>query len=227
MERGHAILELVNAIPQMSRAHVSLRLMAGEFALVQCRDFAIAANFVDFCCGLWPLQEGTVRFLGREWGQFSLLQAEALRGRIGRVFHEGGWINFLDVETNILLPQLHHTRRTLSDLRAAAANLAHDFGLPGVPTGRTSALSAADLARAACVRAFLGEPSMVVLENPVRGQYSDLAAPLLNAILRVCDRGAAVLWLTPGDVVWSDPSTPATTRLRLSELGLTHVRAST
>jgi phospholipid/cholesterol/gamma-HCH transport system ATP-binding protein len=210
----------------MSRAQISLQLMAGEFALVQCRDFSIASSFVDFCCGLLPLQEGTVRFLGREWSRFSLLQAEALRGRIGRVFHVGGWIDFLDAETNILLPQLHHTRRPLSELRAAAAALAHEFGLPGLPTGRPSTLSAADLARAACIRAFLGEPLMVVLENPVRGQYSDLAAPLLNSILSACNRGAAVLWLTPGDVVWSDRSAPATSRLRLSEQGLFQVRGA-
>jgi phospholipid/cholesterol/gamma-HCH transport system ATP-binding protein len=223
MRRGHAILELVGAVPRLSRASLSLQLLAGEFVLIQCRDSAWAAIFADFCCGLLPPQEGDVRFFGRDWARLSNTGAAALRGRIGRIFHQSGWIDFLDIETNILLSQLHHTRRPLSDLRAKAGSLAHDFGLPGLPTDPPNALSEGDLARAACIRAFLGEPLLLVLESPVHAQYSDLAPPLLNAILGACDRGAAALWLTPGDVVWSDRSAPATARFRLSEQGLIQV----
>jgi len=211
-------------MPGMSRAPLSLRLLPGELTLIQCRDSAFAASFVDFCCGLLPPQQGAVRFFGRDWTHLSSEHAAALRGRIGRVLREGGWIEFLDTETNILLSQLHHTRRSLSDLRTAAASLAHDFGLPGMPTGSPSDLSVADLARAACIRAFLGEPLMVALESPVQAEYGDLAAPLLNAILGACNRGAAVMWLTTGDIVWMDRSVPASARLRLSEQGLTRVR---
>jgi len=224
MEKRHAILELVDAVPRLGRVPLSLRLLVGEFALIQCSDPAWTDSLADYSCGLLPLQQGVVRFYGRNWTGLSSVQAAALRGRIGRVFREGGWIDFLDTETNILLSQLHHTRRKLSDLRAAAASLAHDFGLPGLPIGRPGGLSAADLARAASVRAFLGEPLMIVLESPLHPQCPDLAVPLLNAILGACNRGAAALWLTPGDAVWTDPSAPATIRLRLSEQGLTRVR---
>jgi phospholipid/cholesterol/gamma-HCH transport system ATP-binding protein len=224
MEKGRAILELVDAMPRLGRVPLSLRLLAGEFALIHCSDPAWIANIADFCCGILPPQQGVVRCVGREWIRLSRVRAAALRGRIGRVFHEGGWIDFLDTETNILLSQLHHTRREISDLRAMAASLAHDFGLPGLPTDRPGDMSAADLARAACVRAFLGEPLMIVLESPVHAQCPDLAVPLLDAILRACNRGAAALWLTLEDAVWTDPSAPATIRLRLSEQGLTRVR---
>ncbi|HUK06327.1 MAG TPA: ATP-binding cassette domain-containing protein [Stellaceae bacterium] len=224
MEKGHAILELVEAVPRESRASLSLQIRAGEFVLIQCRDPAWATAFAEFCCGLLPPQEGVVRFYGLEWTRLSSAHAAALRGRIGRIFSEGGWINFLDTETNILLSQLHHTRRSRSDLRSAAVSLAHDFGLPGLPTDLPSTLSPGDLARASCVRAFLGEPLLLVLESPLHAQYQDLALPLINAALAACNRSAAVLWLTPGDVVWTDRSTPASARLRLSEQGLTRVR---
>lgn len=52
----------------------------------------------------------------------------ALRGRIGRVLGTVDWIGFLDLPTNILLPQLHHTRRDADALLQEAAVLAQGFG---------------------------------------------------------------------------------------------------
>jgi phospholipid/cholesterol/gamma-HCH transport system ATP-binding protein len=229
MQRGHPILELMDAVPDAqsgaaAHAPLSLKLLAGDFVLIECDDPAWGAGFADICCGLWPLQHGAARFFDRDWTGLSHLYTAALRGRIGRVFHDGGWIAFLDMETNILLPQLHHTRREMPELRAAAAELAHDFGLPGLPVGLPGALSAADLSRAACIRAFLGNPLLVLLESPLQGQPEGLAAPLVNAVLAACDHGAAAVWLTPGDAVWADRSAPATARLRLSEQGLSQAR---
>jgi phospholipid/cholesterol/gamma-HCH transport system ATP-binding protein len=106
-------------------------------------------------------------------------------------------------------------------LREAAADLSRSFGLPGLPLVRPEALTAIDLARAACVRAFLGEPRLLILESPVQGQFADLVSPLLNALAAARDRGAAAIWLTRGDFVWTDRSFPATARLRLAERGLT------
>src|SRR5262249_10074583 len=144
--------------------------------------------------------------------------------RIGRVFAAGGWGEFLDTATNILLPQLHHTRADPGDLREAAARLAHGFGLPGLPTGPPDSLSATDLARPACVRAFLGEPGVVLLEGPVQGRFVDLFVPLLNALGRVRQNGATAVWLTGSDLVWGDRSVPAAHRLRLRDHGLMSVR---
>ena len=199
---------------------VSLRLMAGDFALIQAIDPVRARDFADLCCGLVKLEHGHAKILGRDWAKLPRELAQALRGRIGRVFAGGGWLGFLDMEANILLPQLHHTRRPPAVLREAAAELARQFGLPGLPLSRPASMSNADLVRAACVRAFLCDPVLVLLESPIQAQYADLIPHLLNAIAAARDRGAAVIWLTRSDLVWQDPSFPATHRLRLEERGL-------
>jgi phospholipid/cholesterol/gamma-HCH transport system ATP-binding protein len=151
-------------------------------------------------------------------------QAAALRGRIGRVHGTGAWIGFLGVDLNILLPQLHHSRRSTATLRDIAAELARSFGLPGLPLVRPEALQLPDLTRAACVRAFLGEPRLLLLESPVQAQFRDLVPPLLNALATARDRGAAAIWLTRSDLVWTDRSFPATRRLRMTESGLVPLR---
>jgi phospholipid/cholesterol/gamma-HCH transport system ATP-binding protein len=168
------------------------------------------------------LASGSVRFLGRDWTAVPQSYAAALRGRIGRVFTSASWIGYLDVAANILLPQLHHTREDVDALRQRATLLACMFGLPGLPLGRVSELAESDLVRAACVRAFLGDPMLLVLESPIQGRFATLIPPVLDALARARDRGAAALWLTRSDLVWRNSSVSATHRLRLDDRGVLH-----
>jgi phospholipid/cholesterol/gamma-HCH transport system ATP-binding protein len=219
------VLDLTAARPQVWAEEapvpeIDLRLMAGELALVDARHAARPAWVADLCCGLVPLAAGRARFLGRDWSAVPPDYADALRGRIGRIFFSGSWIGFMDVATNILLPQLHHTRDDPSELRERATTLCCAFGLPGLPLVRPGELAAVDLARAACVRAFLGDPALVLLESPVQGRFTTLLPPLLNALAAARDRGGAAVWFTRSDLVWRDPSIPATMRLLLGERGL-------
>ncbi len=228
MREATPALELAAAEPRaggiLPPVALDLRLMPGECALIEMRDPVAIAEFADLCVGLRPLGRGRVCFLGRAWSGLTARVATALRGRIGRIAAAGAWIDFLGTDTNVLLPHLHHTKREEPILRAAAATLAREFGLPGLPLVRPDALSAADLARTACVRAFLGEPRLLLLETPVQTQFLDLIAPLLNAIAAARDRGAAVIWLTRRYSARADRSFPATHRLRMTERGLQPVR---
>ena len=232
MDPSVPILGLAAARPRRdandaTAIEVDLCLGPGEVALVDGRHSSRSAWLADLCCGLLPLSGGSARFLGRDWSAMPQDYAAALRGRIGRVFQSGNWIDFIDVATNILLPQLHHTRDDPSDLRERAIVLSCAFGLPGLPLARPGDLTANDLARAACVRAFLGDPELLLLESPVQGRFNNLIAPLLDALAAARDRGAAAIWFTRSDLVWRDPSFPATHRLRLSEYGLVPVGLTT
>jgi phospholipid/cholesterol/gamma-HCH transport system ATP-binding protein len=218
------VLEMIGALPEASvsgfaRAPLDFRLMAGECALIDAQDASQAVKFADICCGLLPLQSGIVRFLGHDWMHASDEFASAMRGQIGRVYGEGSWIGFLGIDTNILLPQLHHTRRPESDLRETAAQLSRHFGLPGLPIARPDTLASIDLARAACVRAFIGQPQLLILSSSELEPITDLAQPLMQALTAAHDRHAASIWLTCRDAVWNDPFFPAV-RFRLTERGL-------
>jgi phospholipid/cholesterol/gamma-HCH transport system ATP-binding protein len=124
-------------------------------------------------------------------------------------------MNQLSLMENILLPQLYHTHRSSSHIRDEAGQLAERFGLPGVPLGLPGDFTPADLQRAACVRAFLGRPLLILLQEPTIGMASDILSPLIQAIRDARDRGAAVIWLTRKSAIWNDASIPATDRYRL------------
>ena len=205
---------------------LDLQLDPGDLALIDARDLPLASGFADLCCGLHKPSEGEVRFLQRDWARQPMEMADALRGLIGRVMSDPGWLRFLDAATNVLLQQIHHTRSGLDVLREDAARLATHFGLPGLPNGPIGELSPGDLTRVGFVRAFVGEPKFVILESPVQGLYQDMVPALLNRLWEVRDRGGAAIWLTRSRLIWDNPLFPATHRLRLDHLGLSSIKAA-
>ncbi len=84
-------------------------LYSGQLALARIDNLAQTATLSDVFCGLTPPHAGRVLFVGRDWQRSSDDMLNAMRGRIGRVFSSGNWLEGLSLVENILLPQLHHT----------------------------------------------------------------------------------------------------------------------
>jgi len=211
----------------MPYAALDLVLSEGDFALIEILGLRRGAGFADLCCGLMPLTAGSARFRGRDWRTMPTEHADALRGHIGRLFHQPLRLDTPDVAARVLLAQLHHTRIPEAQLRAEAAALALRFGLPGLPAGPARLLSASDLVRAACVRAFLGRPRLVILELPLATQHDDLLSALLAVGAEARGEGAAVIWLANASPALRSRSIRPTHRLRLGDAGLVPARLAT
>jgi len=193
----------------------SFELNQGELLLVRIERENERLPLADATEGLVPPTQGSVMFLGQDWQRMSADLASAQRGRIGRLFEDEGWISDLEVDQNIMLSQRHHTARSEEDIMDEALKWARVFGLPGLPRGRAGSMRRWDLRKAACMRAFLGQPAFIILEQPVRGVYADLMAPLLNATNSARKRGAAVLWTITDPKIWNHSGIHATTRARM------------
>lgn len=193
----------------------SFELNQGELLLVRIERENERLPLADATQGLVPPTQGSVLFLGENWQCMSADHAATQRGKIGRLFEDEGWISDLDVDQNIMLAQRHHTPRSEKDIMEEALKLARAFGLPGLPRGRPGSMRRWDLRKAACIRAFLGQPTFILLEQPVRGVYADLMAPLVNAVQSARKRGAAVLWTVTDPNIWNHSGIRATTRARM------------
>lgn len=191
---------------------VSFRLRKSELMLVRLEAEHLSLQLADVAQGLIEPIQGSVSFLGNCWSALSEDAKLAARARIGRVFEEPGWISELDMDDNITLLQRHHTRRSESAIRDEASELARLFSLPGLPQGKPSDMRAPDLRRAACVRAFLGHPELLILERPTAGVYPEIMPALMASVRTARLRGAAVLWTTDDWEVWNDAGIKPTIR---------------
>jgi phospholipid/cholesterol/gamma-HCH transport system ATP-binding protein len=229
MSQAEPVLHLASALPffEMSalpNAPLDLTLMPGDCALIETADPARATALAELCSGMAALRRGQVRFLGYDWTTLARDRAAALRGRIGRVHQRGAWIDTLGTHVNIMLARLHHTRESEPAIARAATDLARQLGLPGLPLARPDQLSDGDLLRAGCVRAFLGEPRLLLLDGAVSADHEELAAPVLRLLSRTLDRGAAAICFTRDAAAWHTRAFPLTHRLHLLEAGLQPAR---
>jgi phospholipid/cholesterol/gamma-HCH transport system ATP-binding protein len=195
---------------------VSFTLNPGDLMLVRFANEQTRLPLADAAEGMIVPDQGTIRFLGLDWGDLSARQAAVERGRIGRVFAIAGWISDLTVEENLMLAQRHNTNRPEEDIRNEAASLAKLFSLPGLPQGLSPTVRRQDLQRAACVRALMGRPRLLILEEPTAGAYPQIMAPLMASLRSARSRGAAVIWMTDDQEVWNDRGIPATLRCTMS-----------
>ncbi len=195
---------------------IDLELHGSEMVMIHLQHPQQGSALADVCAGLIQPKRGTVQFLGKTWSALPPDVENALRGRIGRVFTDGNWISHLTLLENILLPQLHHTRRSTKELCEEAGRLAEGFGIPGIPAGFPGMFQPADLRIAACIRAFLGSLSLIMLEDPTTEGYPEMVPHLINSIRGARGSGAAVIWMITQERIWRDRSIPATSRYRLA-----------
>lgn len=195
----------------------TFRLLAGQLTLLRLEATAQRIPLADAAQGIVTPRQGAVTFGGVPWTSRQWPDAATARGAIGRVFADGGWVRSLDLETNITLSQRHHTNRPIAEIRDEATLLARRFFLPGLPLGFPGEVVRKDLISAACVRAFLGSPKLIILEwLTSAGATPQLLGPLLSAIRAALRRGAAVLWMTDDRSIFSDPGITADQRATMA-----------
>lgn len=175
---------------------VSFSLRRGELLAIRIEEGLACLSFADAAQGLVEPDAGRVTFLGGDWCTIPPDRSAECRGKIGRVFESHAWISNLDVDENVTLSQRHHTIRSESEILAEAQAFAAQFGLSELPRGRPAVVRRADLRRAEWVRAFIGEPHLIILENPTKDVYTDALAGLVGAVKSARVHGAAVIWMT-------------------------------
>ncbi len=225
MPQSEPVLRLLSALPlfeagALPNVPLDLELMPGDCALIETFDPARTTALADLCSGMMAPRQGEIRFMGYDWASLDSERAAALRGRIGRIHQKGAWISMFGTHVNIMLAQLHHTREPEPAIAQSAIELARQFGLPGLPLVKPDRLSEGDLLRAGCVRAFLGEPQLLLLESAITPDRPELTAPLLDLLSRALHRGAAAVCFTRDAPFWAAQRFPVTHRLLLRDDGL-------
>jgi phospholipid/cholesterol/gamma-HCH transport system ATP-binding protein len=180
---------------------VTFRLGPGGLGLVYAPDRAARRLLADLAEGMAEPDHGQIVFRGQDWRSAGAGAAVAGRAGIGRVFEDTAWVSNLDVDENVTLAQRHHTNRTLGEIDRQARDLAVAVGLTELPKGRPVWVSRGPLQLAQWVRALLGAPSLVILEEPLAGLSADAGERCREALAAARGRGAAALWIT-GQAEW-------------------------
>jgi len=175
---------------------LNLALASGTIVFVRIEHASDVLPLADVAQGLLTPDSGTVEFRGRNWARVRPGRAARMRGRIGRVFPENTWLSNLDLLENVVLRVRHNSLRRDSEIMDELAALAEALNVPMPGHSRPADLQADDSRAMQWLRALLGDPVLLVLEQPELGIAPGRAARFAERILAAAAEGAAVLWIT-------------------------------
>ncbi|MFC1497065.1 hypothetical protein ACFLS1_01145 [Verrucomicrobiota bacterium] len=183
---------------------VSFSIVSGSLTLILFDQASEHTPIFDLAQGLISPDSGSIKFLGKEWGQMDPFRQSEMRGKAGRVFTGEGWVSNLTVYENVTLSAHHHTLRSEDEIREEVLSLAKCMGLDQVSELRPDVIRKNDLKRSQCVRAFLGKPVLILLEQPELGLRTEDISQLINLVEMAAKQGSGIIWITLNNYIWND-----------------------
>jgi putative ABC transport system ATP-binding protein len=174
----------------------SLALASKDFVALMGPSGSGKTTFLGVLSGLDPPDEGEVRWRGRPVRGLTFdEQVELRRTGMGIVFQSFGLLPTLSALENVELP-LRVSAIPLDDARTRAEMWLARLGLGDRLHNRTFELSAGQQQRVAVARALIGEPEIVLADEPIAEVDTENADLILEALWDVIRRGGAVLAAT-------------------------------
>lgn len=184
---------------------VSAVIHAGDLVMIRTNASQNVRRFASMLQGLQEPRKGRVLFDGKDWLAQDLDTQFRMRGQMGRVFDGQGWVANLTVRENLYLAKSHHG----ADIQSIKQDLQfwmQWFQMGKLTRKRPSFVEASHLQVYQWIRAFLGKPSLLILERPMRKVASKVFQQFLEAVSEMRRRGTAVVWIagnTLGDALES------------------------
>jgi putative ABC transport system ATP-binding protein len=193
---------------------VSLEVAAGEYVAILGESGIGKSTLLNAVAGLEPVDSGSIRFAGQE---LTRLDDDALtrlrRERYGFVFQAFHLLPQLSVEQNVALPLLLRGRQEGGRVRKMLAAV----GLAGREHSSPRELSGGELQRVAVARALVGEPALVLADEPTGNLDPENARQVLGLFREaVKQHGAAAILATHSE----QAAAGCDRRYRLSAEGL-------
>jgi putative ABC transport system ATP-binding protein len=176
---------------------VALEVAAGEYIAILGDSGIGKSTLLNVIAGLEPADAGSVLFDGQDLTRLSDDQLTVLRReRCGFVFQAFHVLPHLTVEQNVGLPLL---LRGFSEqeIRVKATGMIAAVGLGGREASPPRELSGGELQRVAIARALVGDPKLVLADEPTGNLDPDNARAVLDLMrAQVKARGAAGILAT-------------------------------
>lgn len=163
----------------------SLRVERGENLVVLGESGSGKSTLLYLILGLIHPQSGTVRVLGRKVSGERERYLYPIRHRIGMVFQHSALFDSITVLENLLFPLRHRHDLSQEQKLAESYEKLRFVGLEEFSSRYPNALSGGQRKRVAIARALMGNPELILYDEPTTGLDPLTAQRILEVILRI------------------------------------------
>ncbi len=174
---------------------ISTRVRGGEVACIVGPSGSGKTTLLRMIMGMEPPTRGKVLFMERDVYRLKPAARAYLRRNIGFIFQDFRLVPHLTVWQNVALP-LRGLGTPKSRLNAKVAAALDAVGITGLSNMYPNTLSGGEQQRVAVARVTAMEPVVVLADEPFGNLDKDAARMVLQQILALNSRGAALVIAT-------------------------------
>ena len=174
---------------------ISLDIAPGELVALMGPSGSGKTTLLNVIGGLEPNFRGTVRLDGEQvWSEPGTARAAVRNDRIGFVFQEANLIQGLSAEENLMVPLLLRSAPARSE---RVRDILDRCGLADRAHTRVERLSGGERQRVATARALVGDPGLVLVDEPTGSLDAENVSRIIQLLLDYrTERGATLLIAT-------------------------------
>lgn len=167
---------------------ISMMVPGGKFAVVKGRSGSGKTTLLNLIAGLDDPTSGRVFVGGEPLDELSSHERVELRRRkIGFVFQTFGLLPFLSVKENVEVP-LRMVSLPVKDRRELVSEALDLVGLTPRANHRTYELSGGEQQRAAIARALVGQPDLILADEPTGQLDTATGLAIINLLKEIVER---------------------------------------
>ena len=175
----------------------SLKIEAGEFVSLMGASGSGKSTLLYLVGGLDREYDGTIKVLDTDIGKLKEKDLSKLRlDKVGFIFQFYNLVQNLNVTDNILLPS-NIKGKTTASMKADLDRILEITGLTSKAKSMPSKLSGGEQQRVAIARALIGNPDLILADEPTGNLDSKMTAEIMELFRKINkEEGKTILMVT-------------------------------